>query len=54
MNKYVNYNLIAEDGEQNEHFESYRKAFSAYQRSEAPKTLYGYTLQGDVEVIFSK
>lgn len=32
----------------------YKEAISAYSKMDAPKTLYGITEQGDIEVIFSK
>ena len=54
MKKYANYNVIAADGIINAHFDNYREAFSIYQKCEKPKTLYGYTSQGDVEVIMCK
>lgn len=33
---------------------NYRDALSAYSKMDAPKTLFGITEQGDMEVIFSK
>ena len=56
MKKYESYNLIADFGEVNEDFESYKMAFAAYQREVGlgyPCTLYGRTYEGDICVIFS-
>ena len=33
---------------------NYRDALSVYSQMDAPKTLYGITEQGEIEVIFSK
>lgn len=52
--KYVNYQLNADFGQVFEESENYRDIFQKYQRQESPKTLYGITEQGDVNVIFSK
>lgn len=54
MAKYERFSLVAEYGEINECFYSYREAFSAYQRCDEPKTLYGFDEQGEPSVIFSK
>lgn len=52
--KYVRYSIVADFGAVNESTESYREAFSKYQRQDSPKTMYGYTEQGDIDVIFSR
>ena len=52
--KYVRYTLEADFGNIQEQFESYREAFTRYQLSESPKTLYAFDEQGDISVIFSK
>lgn len=53
MKKYNIYQLQAGNGvfiESN----NYREIFASYQRADVPKTLYGITEQGDIEVIMSK
>ena len=52
--KYVRYTVIADFGEVNYQTESYKDAFSKYQRSETPKTMYGFDEQDHVSVIFSR
>ena len=52
--KYVRYTVVADFGEVNEVFESYREAFSRYQRQDTPKTMYGFDEQDVPSVIFSK
>ena len=52
--KFQVYQLNADFGEVFEESEDYRYIFAKYQRQETPKTLYGITEQGDVEVIFSR
>ena len=54
MKKYVRYQLVAEYGEVIENFEDYSEAFGSYQRADEPKTLYGYSEEGEPSVIFSK
>ena len=46
--------MVADFGQVDEESENCREMFSKYQRQESPKTLYGITAQGDVEVIFQK
>ena len=56
MKKYVRYNLVADFGNTNENFDSYKEAFAAYQRSVKfgyPSTLYGFTFEGKINVILS-
>jgi len=53
MKKYVRFQLVADLGEVSEDFESYREAFRKYHRTDAPKTLYGFTEEGEISVIFS-
>lgn len=52
--KYVRYTVVADFGTVNYQTESYTDAFSKYQRAEAPKTMYGFDEQDNVNVIFSK
>lgn len=52
--KYVRYTVIADFGTVNYQTESYKDAFSQYQRAEAPKTMYGFDEQDNVNVIFSR
>lgn len=52
--KYVRYTLEADFGNIQEQFENYREAFTRYQLTESPKTLYAFDEQGDGLVIFSK
>ena len=52
--KYVRYTVIADFGAVNYQTESYKDAFSKYQRTDAPKTMYGFDEQDNVDVIFSK
>ena len=52
--KYNVYQLHADYGEVNEEYYNYREAFRRYQSINSPKTLYGITEQGDIEVIMSK
>lgn len=52
--KYVRYTVIADFGEVNYQTESYRDAFSKYKRTDAPKTMYGFDDQDNVNVIFSR
>lgn len=54
MKKYNIYQLKANFGEVDEEYYNYRDAFRKYQRINVPKTLYGITNQGEVNVIFSK
>ena len=54
MKKYDYFNLVAECGAVDETFEKYSDAFTAYQKSDSPKTLYGIDVDGDTSVIFSK
>ena len=53
MKKYVRFQLVADFGQVNEDFESYREAFCKYHRTDAPKTLCGFTEEGEISVIFS-
>ncbi len=41
--KYQLYRVLADDGEVNEEYQTYKEAFSKYQRQDAPKTMYGIT-----------
>ena len=52
--KYVRYTVVADFGEVNYQTESYRDAFSKYQRTDDPKTMYGFDEQDNVDVIFSR
>lgn len=52
--KYEIYQVVGDFGTINEELNDYRDAFSLYQRTDSPKTLYGITSQGDISVIFSK
>ena len=52
--KYVRYTVIADFGTVNYQTESYRDAFRKYQRTDAPKTMYGFDEQDNVSVIFSR
>ena len=52
--KYVRYTVIADFGTVNYQTESYRDAFSKYQRTAIPKTMYGFDEQDNVSVIFSR
>ena len=52
MRKYERFQVVNDEGTTD--FEKYRKAFSAYQKSESPATLYGITLEGDFNLIASK
>ena len=52
--KYVRYTVVADFGEVNYQTESYRDAFSKYQMTDAPKTMYGFDEQDNVDVIFSR
>ena len=54
MKKYDYFNLVAECGAVDETFEKYSDAFTAYQKSDAPKTLYGIDVECSMSVIFSK
>lgn len=54
MKKYKRYQLVADQGEVCEDYESYREAFKEYQTCKEPKTLYGITLEGKFSVILSK
>ena len=54
MKKYDYFNLVAEGGAVDETFETYSDAFTAYQKSDAPKTLYGIDVECGMSVIFSK
>jgi hypothetical protein len=51
--KYVRYTVIADFGTVNYETESYKDAFSKYQRSERPKTMYGFDEQDNISVILS-
>ena len=52
--KYVRYTVVADFGIVNYQTESYRDAFRKYQRTDAPKTMYGFDEQDSVDIIFSK
>ena len=52
--KYSIYQVHADFGEFFSETNSYREAFTEYQKKEAPKTMYGITEQGEVSVILSK
>ena len=52
--KYVRYTVIADFGEVNYQTESYRDAFSKYQRTATPKTMYGFDEQDNASVVLSK
>lgn len=52
--KYVRYTAIADFGTVIYQTESYKDAFSKYQSTKAPKTMYGVGEQDNVNVIFSK
>ena len=53
--KYDYFNLLAQFGEVNRTFESYREAFMEYQKCDEPKTLYGVQVEScSISVIFSK
>lgn len=50
--KYDYFILVTEDG--NETYTSYREVFSAYQGTKDSATLYGVSVMGELEVVFSK
>ena len=52
--KYVRYTVVADFGTVNYQTESYKDAFSKYQKTDTPKTMYGFDEQDSVDVIFSK
>ena len=52
--KFVNYQLHADFGSVYEESDDYRYIFAKYQRQKSPKTLYGITEQGKVEVVLSR
>ena len=55
-NKYVRYQLMANFGQIAQEYEKYREAFCDYQKCIKrgyPTTLLGFTLEGEVAVIFS-
>ena len=54
MKKYDYFNLVAECGAVDETFEKYSDAFTAYQKRDAPKTLYGIDVECGISVIFIK
>lgn len=54
MKKYDYFNLVSECGAVDETFEKYSDAFTAYQKSDSPKTLYGIDVECGMSVIFSK
>lgn len=51
---YVRYTVVADFGTVNYQTESYRDAFSKYQKTDNPKTMYGFDEQDNVDIIFSK
>lgn len=54
--KYVRYQLVSDFGEVSQDYESYKEAFTDYQREVGNKysaTLYGITLEGEFSVIAS-
>ena len=52
--KYVRYTVIADFGAVNYQTESYKDAFSKYQNTATPKTMYGFDEHDNISVIFSK
>lgn len=52
--KYQLYRVLADDGEVNEEYQIYKEAFSKYQRQDAPKTMYGITKQGNIEMVLAQ
>ena len=52
--KYVRYTVVADFGTVNYQTDSYRDAFSKYQKTDNPKTMYGFDEQDNVDIIFSK
>ena len=54
MSKYVRFTIVGDFGETEVQTESYKDAFSTYQKTPCPKTMYGYDEQANVSVIFSK
>ena len=52
--KYVRYTVVADFGTTVYHTECYRDAFSTYQKTDTPKTMYGFDEQDNVFVIRSK
>lgn len=52
--KYQLYRVLADYGEVNEEYQTYKEAFSKYQRQDAPKTMYGITEQGDVQLVLAQ
>lgn len=52
--KYVRYTVVADFGAMVYHTECYRDAFSTYQKTDTPKTMYGFDEQDNVFVICSK
>ena len=52
--KYQLYRVLADDGEVNEEYQTYKEAFSKYQRQDAPKTMYGITKQGNMELVLAQ
>ena len=52
--KCVSYTVITDFGTVNYQTESYKDAFSKYQSTKAPKTMYGFDEQDNVNLIFSR
>ena len=52
--KYVRYTVMADFGTVDYQTDSYKDAFSKYQRAAIPKTMYGFDEQDNVSVIFSR
>lgn len=54
MKKYIIYQLHANYGELQQEFYNYREAFKRYHQVKKPKTLFGFTDDGKINVILSK
>lgn len=52
--KYVKYMVLADFGNVDYTTESYKNAFSKYQMTATPKTMYGFDEQDNISVIFSR
>ena len=52
--KYVRYTVVADFGTTVYHTECYIDAFSTYQKTDVPKTMYGFDEQDTIFVICSK
>lgn len=54
MKRYIRYQLVADFGNIRNDYYNYKDSFVAYQKCAEPKTLYGITIKGGINVIFSK